>query len=459
MAVCLKLRSMNKNIRAKMAYKYLVCAILVAGAAACDKEGFNYSNEVETSGTEYIVTDTITMNASTVYLDSIPTSDQSVALVGTTTDPYFGTISSSTYFKLKSVTTSTNLEDLAIYDSLVLMVHPKTYYYGDTTGSQHFEVYKVTQDIQKTTGTSYYYSNMSFTTDPTPVGSLQISHIRPTIDSVYGIKISDVIGQDLFNKVYNKLPTVTNQTQFSQYFPGLCIRPGANSHVITPLRADDSLSLRLYYHVDGATALWKSIDFPMYDATSQFNHVDFTRPAGSPLAGLTPNSDLATNKLPAENANNLTYVQPLTNVVTRIDFPYLRQFSQTAKFYKVMRATLTVKPVRNTYVYPFELPSKLTLVRLNAGNAVTDSVTNPSTGAVQTGNLVTDYVYNLGTEYTYDITNYVINQIASNDNTTRGLGLMIPGATGLSHFDRVILGGPYNEINPVQLKVYYLLYN
>ncbi len=458
MAVCLKLRSMNKNIRAKMAYKYLVCAILVAGAAACDKEGFNYSNEVETSGTEYLVTDSITMNVSTAYIDSIPTSDQSVALVGTAVDPYFGTISSSTYFRVKALTSSTNLEDLAIYDSLVLVVHPKTYYYGDTTGSQHWEVYKVTQAIEKTTGTSYYYSNMSFATDPTPIGSLQIAHIRPTLDSVYGIKIDDAIGQDFFNKVNNKLPTITQQAQFDQWFPGLCIRPGANSKVITPLRADDSLSLRLYYHVNSSTYEWKSVDFAMYDATSQFNHVDFTRPSGSALANLTPNSDLSTNKLLAENANNQTYVQPLTNLVTRIDFPYLRQFSNTAKFYKIMRATLSVKPVITTYVYPYELPSKLTLVRLNHGNAVTDSVTNPSTGAVQTGSLVTDYVYNLGTEYTYDVTNYVINEITSTDNTTRALGLMTPGATGLTHFDRLVLGGPYHKSNPIELKVYYLLY-
>lgn len=458
MAVCLKLRSMNKNIRAKMAYKYLVCAILLAGAAACDKEGFNYSNEVETSGTEYIVTDTITMNASTVYLDSVPTSNQGVALVGTTVDPYFGTISSSTFFKLKAITSSVNIEDAAIYDSLVLMIHPKSTYYGDTTKHQHFEVYRVNQYIEKNFGTSYYYSGMSFATDPSPIGSIQMDHIRPYWDTVYSIKIDDVIGKDLFNKAYNKLPSVTNQDQFTEWFPGLSIKPGANSQLVTSLRADDSLSLRLYYHVSANTYSWKSIDFAMYDATSQFNHVDFTRPSGSALAGLTPNSDLSTNKVLAENANNVTYVQPLTNVVTRLDFPYLKSFNQTAKFWKIMRATLTVKPVRATYQYPFELPSKLTLVRLNAGNTVTDSVVNPSTGAVQSGSLVTDYVYNLGTEYTYDITNYVINEIGSTDNTTRGLGLMTPGSTGLSNFDRLVLGGPDHKVNPIEVKLYYLLY-
>jgi hypothetical protein len=300
---------------------------------------------------------------------------------------------------------------------------------------------------------------MSFTTESTPLGSIQIAHIRPHLDSVYSIKLSDVLGQDLFYQVNNKTTTVTNQTQFTQYFAGLCLRPGANSNVITALRADDSLNLRLYYHVNSSTYEWKSVDFALYDATSQFNHIDFTRPSGSPLAGLTPNSTLSTNKLPAEKADNMTFIQPLTNVVTRIDFPYLRYFSQTAKYYKIMRATLTVRPVINTYNYPFTLPTNLTLVELDGGNAVSDSITSPSTGAVQHGNLVTDYVYNLSTAYTYDITNYVIKEISSSDISTRALGLMTSGASGLSTFNRLVLGGPYHKSNPIEMKIYYLRYN
>jgi hypothetical protein len=450
---------MNKNIRAKMAYKYLVCAIIMAGAAACDKEGFEYQNEVETSGTQYLVTDTITMNVSTTYLDSVQTSNQGVALVGTNTDPYFGTISSSSYFKLKAYSGS-SLANNAIYDSIVLMVHPTTYAYGDTTGSQGFEVYKVTEKIEKTFGnTGTFYNNSSYATDPTPLGSISIAHIRPHLDSVYSIKLDDAVGKEFFNQVYNKLPTITNQTQFSAWFPGLYIKPNANSSLITGLRADDSLTVRMYYHVNAATYEWKSVDFAMYQSNFQFNHVDFIRPSGSALSTLTPNAKLATNKLPAASAENMTYVQPLTHLVTRIELPYLKSFSQTAKFYKVMRATLTVRPIISSYLYPYTLPSKLTLVSLNDGNAITDSLTNPSSGGVQTGSLVTDFVYNLNTAYTYDVTNYVINQINSNNNTSRALGLITPGTTGLSKFERVVLGGPNHKSNPIELKIYYLLYN
>src|SRR3954464_15887235 len=98
---------MNKSIRAIEACKYLVCAILITGATACDKTGFAYDNIVDNGATEYIVVDTSTMYMSTVYIDSIPTSDQSVALCGINNDPVFGTVSASSYWQVKSFSGTT----------------------------------------------------------------------------------------------------------------------------------------------------------------------------------------------------------------------------------------------------------------------------------------------------------------------------------------------------------------
>ena len=458
MAVCLKLRSMNKNIRAQMAAKYLVCVMLIAGAAACDKEGFSYDNVTENTGTSYDVLDTLTIHMSTAYVDSIPTSDQEVALVGTNIDPVFGTISSSSYWRVRAFT-GTPPALTAVYDSTVLMIHPKLYAYGDTLKPQEVEVYRVTQEIKKPVTGQYFYSYDQFATESTPLGTKYMSRIRPHLDSVFKIRIDDALGTDLYNKIVRKNATVVNQDQFTRYLYGLAIKPGANSQVITPLRADDSLNLRLYYHTNGTDQTQTYVDLPLYDNASQFNHVDFTRPAGSPLANLTPDYRTSTNKLYAEDANQQTYVQPLTHLITRLDIPSLRGYGVYDKYFKVMQATLTVRPERTTYFYPYQLPPRLTLVELNAGNAVTDSITSPSTGAVQTGNLYTDYVYNLGTTYTYDVTRYVVSQMSATDATSRALGLTIPGQTGLQNFQRVILGGPKNTTNRLTLKIYYLRYN
>jgi hypothetical protein len=444
---------MNKSIRAKEACKYLVCAMLVAGAQACDKTGFAYDNIVDVGATQYLVVDTITMNMNTVHIDSVATSDQSIALVGTHIDPIFGTISASSYWKVKAFTNATSIGDFAAYDSLVLIMRPKIGTYGDTAKLQDVNVYRVTETIDKPLANTYLYSNYSFATESTPLGSKQFV-IRPTHDTLIRIRLNDTVGADLFAKCKTKNQIVTDQVRFSNYLPGLAIKAGANSANINAFRADDSLTMRLYYHEDLGELKTTTIDFPVYDATRQFNHVDYVRPPGSPLAALS-----ATNKtLLSTTTNNQTYVQPLTNAFTRIDMPYISNISQLHKFFKVMRATLIVKPIKQTYQYPYSLPKKLTLCEVNSSNTITDSIASPSTGGVQSGNLVTDFAYNLNTTYTYDITNYVIAQMSAFDANLRGLALIPPRNTGFTSFDRVILGDKNNQYNNLQIKIYYLQY-
>jgi hypothetical protein len=448
---CLKLRSMNKSIRAKVACKYLVCALLITGAAACDKEGFLYDDITDESGTEYLVTDTITMNMSTAYLDSVPTSNLGVALAGVNNDPVFGKISATSYWQVRAF--SGTLPDRAVYDSIILLVHPKTEYYGDTTLTQHIEVYRVQEDIKRPGNSAFLYSRSSFATDATPLGSRQMK-IRPHRDSIFKIRIDDALGREFFDLIDKNSTTITNQLYFSRYFKGLALKPGANSQVITSFRADDSLNLRLFYHTNPGIPVQAYFDFAVYNPALQFNHIDVERPAGSPLAALSPAKKL----LPSSEADRRLFVQPLTNVVGRIDFPYLRTFNELSQFSKIMRATLTVRPEKSTYRYPYVIPGNLVLGIISDGNVVEDTLISPSTGAVQYGNLVYDPIFNESTAYTYDITNYCIAQLNSTDNSYRGLALLPPRGTGLTNFDRAILGDNRNTKSRISVQIYYLRY-
>jgi hypothetical protein len=443
---------MNKSIRAKVACKYLVCALLITGAAACEKEGFLYDGITDQSGTEYLVTDTITMTMSTAYLDSVPTSNLGTALVGINNDPYFGKISSTSFWQVNAYS-GTAIPDRAIYDSMVLMVHPTLEHYGDTTLPQHIEVYRVTETMKRQGNSAFLYSYSNFATEPTPIGSRQVT-IRPHRDTTIRIRISDVLGKEFFDLADKNSTTITNQQQFLQYFKGLALKPGANSQLITALRADDSLNLRLFFHTTPGEIKQEYRDFAVYNSAMQFNHVDVERPAGSPLAVLGTNKKL----LPSADAGRRIFVQPLTNIVGRIDFPYLKTFNQLNKFSKIMRATLTVRPEKATYKYPYFLPANLPLGVINSGNVIEDTLRSPLTGAIQYGSLVTDVIYNTGTAYTYDITNYCIAQLNTTDNSYRGLALLPPRNTGLSNFDRAILGDNRNSTNRITIQIYYLRY-
>jgi hypothetical protein len=443
---------MNKSIRAKEACKYVICALLITGASACEKKGFTYDNIVDDGATEYIVTDTSTMIMSTVFIDSIPTSNQSVALVGTHIDPIFGTVSASSYWQVKAFS-GDNIPNLAMYDSLVLIMHPNNVRYGDTAKQQNLSVYRVTQEIIRPIKNAYLYSNYSFATESTPLGSKQF-RIRPTYDTLIRVKLDDALGQDLFAKCKSGNTAIKDQTQFLNYFKGLAIKPGANSEIISSFRADDSLLIRMYYHASANDQTTTSVDFPLYNSSLQFNHIDYTRVAGSPLESLSK----ANNKLLSTAANNRTYIQPSTQVMTRIDIPYLKGLSQLHKFFKVMRATLTVRPIQASYQYPYTLPSTLRLCAVNNVNAITDTLISPSTGGVQTGNLQIDNLANLNTTYTYDITNYCIAQMEANDDNSRGLALIQPRDAGLTNFSRVLLGDKNSQYNKLEIKIYYLQY-
>jgi hypothetical protein len=248
--------------------------------------------------------------------------------------------------------------------------------------------------------------------------------------------------------------TITNQTLFSRYFKGLALKPGANSQVITSFRADDSLNLRLFYHTNPGIPVQAYVDFAVYNPALQFNHIDVERPSGSPLAALSPAKKL----LRSSEADRRLFVQPLTNVIGRIDFPYLRTFNQLSQFSKIMRATLTVRPEKSTYRYPYVIPNRMVLGIITDGNVVEDTLLSPSTGGVQYGNLVYDPVFNESTAYTYDITNYCIAQLNSTDNSSRGLALLPPRGTGLTNFDRAILGDNRNTKSRITVQIYYLRY-
>jgi hypothetical protein len=443
---------MNKSIRAKEACKYVICALLLTGASACDKTGFAYDNIVDDGATQYVVTDSSTMIMSSVFIDSIPTSNQSVALCGTHIDPVFGTVSASSYWQVKAFNGST-IPNLAVYDSLVMVMRPNKVRYGDTAKVQDLSVYRVTEEIIRPIKNAYFYSNYSFSTESDALGSKQFK-VKPTYDTLIRIKLDDVLGKDLFTRAKSGVQSIKDQTQFLQYFRGLAIKPNAGSQIISSFRADDSLLMRMYYHASANDQTTTSVDFALYNSALQFNHIDYTRVPGSPLESLTKTN----KKLLSTAAGNRTYIQPTTQVMTRIDIPYLKGLSQLHKFFKVMRATLTVRPIQATYQYPYALPSTLRLCQVNNENAITDSLISPSTGALQTGNLVIDDMANLTTAYTYDITNFCIAQMAASTDNYRALGLIMPRDAGLTNFSRVILGDKNSQFNKLEIKIYYLQY-
>ncbi|MEO8404325.1 MAG: DUF4270 family protein, partial [Chitinophagaceae bacterium] len=112
------------------------CLFVVMGITACTRNTIEFGTVPENNYTHLSFIDTIGVNLSTVLVDSFPTSSPAAFLVGKYKDPYLGTITAKPFFQMDKPATLPDITAQAIYDSVVLIIHPNDYYYGDTSLQQ-----------------------------------------------------------------------------------------------------------------------------------------------------------------------------------------------------------------------------------------------------------------------------------------------------------------------------------
>lgn len=269
--------------------------------------------------------------------------------------------------------------------------------------------------------------------------------IRPNTDKTVTVHMSDVLGNQLFTMLRDKSGDITANNTWIEFFKGLNVRGGPNTQAVTGFTANDSsLVMRLYYHINEIITTVRYVDFKMQASNLQFNRVVNDR-SGTPLATLTGSVKV----LPTSSTGNQGFAQPINGVATRIDIPYIKNLVGLGQFFKVMKVYLTLKPVTGTYLND-RLPPRMALCEVNSLNEVTDTLTY--------GQLTVDSKLNENTNYTFDITNYVIKQQTVSDFNSRGL-LLTPSATdGRTTLDRLVVGDQQNLQNRVKIQLYYLLY-
>ncbi len=107
----------------KLMYNIVVLAGLVY-VYGCEKAYIRFGEQVvETGITNIVVVDTLTPAISTVFRDSVVTSQTGVVLAGSYKDDVFGKISAASFAVLSAPSTVPDMHVSAAYDSLVLQMH------------------------------------------------------------------------------------------------------------------------------------------------------------------------------------------------------------------------------------------------------------------------------------------------------------------------------------------------
>ncbi|MCP9749702.1 DUF4270 family protein [Ferruginibacter sp. HRS2-29] len=415
---------------------------------SCDKSYVGFGeNFVDNSATKLVYLDSSTIEISTIYVDSFTTTANGTFLCGVTNDPQFGKVSASSYFSI-GLPSSTTIATGSVYDSLELILPLNGTYYGDTLSPFHIRVHRLNQLLSFPSGETTFYNTSTVGYNTDVLGFKDIV-VRPNASDTVGVRLSDVLGTDLYNKILSNASQLGTAELFEDYLKGLAITGNGASNVI--LGFTDSVKLRLHYTKPGVFAQKDFIDFALYRNSKQFYNVSVDR-TGTALNGI----GLANRTFPSASTGHKAYGQYITGSMIKIRFPYLRSLLQLPGFVKIMKAQLVIHPDQNSFDQIFPLPATASMAGFTSNNAIGDYLFNyNSSGSaeLQTGDLYIDKVYGKTTAYTYDVTSYLLSQIEVSEINSNGL-LLLP-ESGDNTFDRFVIGDQQHPSNKIQLKIYY----
>ncbi|MDB5223005.1 MAG: hypothetical protein JWN83_1672 [Chitinophagaceae bacterium] len=430
-----------------MYFKYTPLLLgLIIFLTSCEKTKVQFGQQyVDDSYTNIILVDTLTPELSTVYYDSIATSGTGTILSGFYNDNTFGKITAKSFFEVAPPTLN-DLASNATYDSLVLMLVPDKSYYGDTNSVSRLSVYQLQNQMGFPAGQTQFYNTTDFATEPVALGSVS-RIISPNQTDTVHIRLSDIKGKELFDLYKNKDYVMQSADNFLNYFKGLQVSPSsANMNVVYGFH--DSLIMRLHYHETNLYTENKHIDFNYYNNLStQFNQVHADR-SGTPLSIFNS----ANKEVVSTSANNSAYIQTLTGLMAKVSFPTIRSLLLKPDYLKILRAELIIKPVKNSYNSITPLPPNLYAMSTSRANEISGSV-------ISAGSLTVDPLFNENTNYFYDITSYLQQQILVTETNKNGLLFLPPNPAYSSRLNRAIIGDKKNTQGSIQLKIYYVSIN
>ncbi|MDD4033292.1 MAG: DUF4270 family protein [Bacteroidales bacterium] len=435
-------------------YLKVIWCLLLFYCVSCDDKDSSLGLDWIDESTRTILIDTCSVRLSTVLLyDSINTSNDTVIYAGNFHDQNLGTTRAKSFLTFDP--TLDFINDLGIdirvkycFDSLTLRLKRNGLYYGDTVSNQTIKVHRLKEKVELNEG--YLYNTSSFEYDEVPLGS-KTFRPKPVSGEKIEIRLSDELGKEFLDKLHNQDEDMENISDFYDYFNGLVVVPDNNSSLIMGFEAvDTTCVIRLYYHTVKALPESHYAEFPLENAL-HFNQVLFDR-SGTPLEKLNKKSA----EIESSETGNMAFVQGLSGIFTRIEFPYLNRIQELGDHGNVISAKLIIYPVQGSYGRGTPIPSSLEMYTSDEKDATTGTITD-SNESKQTGNLFLDDLFPYNTSYTFDITSFVDDQVGKFGVYKQNLQLALPEIR--STLGALTLGDKHHVSNRIALKITYSIYN
>jgi hypothetical protein len=439
-------------------YKFLFLIFAGLLIISCDSDTdageFVVGSDYLALKNKVILIDTLTLDVSTVKLDSLVTSSESRILVGNYDDPLFGKVKSDSYFQVSTYSYnlySQNSDTDAtgyVFDSIAMIMRYDDYYYADTTKVQTLNIHRVLKSFKPNVNDDSFYNNSSLAYDSNSLGT--ITYLPKPIgrDSI-NIKMSDEFGKELFNKFKNN--EIESSTDFTDYLKGFVLKSSSVSSS-SIIGFNMSSVLRLYYSKGiGGTDDNYTKDFTILDVSKQFNAVSSDR-----TGTLIQDLPLSKMSLSSVYTGNKGFIQSGAGIALRVDFPNVKQLKYLSEKGAIVDAKLIMRPVKKTYSEMFPLPENLSVYVVDKLNRFKSTLTNAEgTTVVATLNNADDE-FDENVNYELSLGSFLQKEMLKESDSKSGLLFTLPSLSKI--VDRVVLGNQTSNDSKMKLQIYYITY-
>ena len=425
---------------------FCIAILLLGFTSSCEENGD--ISIIDDPVFEFFFIDTVSLELSTIHVDSIVTQGAPSIMMGRYHDPLLGQVSVRSFFQF-SLGLSLELDEEDTFDSLGLIIYPyrETYGFG---GNQEISVYRINEEYEPEEDVFYQFDGLSF--ESQPVGSFILEEEEDATDSVF-VKLDPSLGQNLFNKAIDGDDIFDSDENFREYLKGFVFAaedPDAN--FVNSITFDQqSIKLKLYYRSpadDDVDEL--EYEFPIGAAENQFNQV-LSETSGSLLEQI-----IQQQELDADQAGGMTFIQGTSSLATKISIPFIETIEAAFENALINSAVLEIVPVDKSFSTETPLPSELNLIYLDKFGNIDQALLSPAAGTLAIGNLIFDEELGLETRYEIDVTNYLEDMILNGTRNDESFYLTLPLGEVNSDISTLSIDASRLE---TKLKIYLSKYN
>lgn len=421
---------------------------IVLWLTACTRKDIEFGSTPDNPYTSIEYTDTVTVQLSTVMIDSFSTSQTSSFLLGRYRDSYLGLITARPFFQLGVPATIPDIPSSAVFDSLTLILRPNDYYYGDSTRTLTVRADELARPM------TLSYNNMLYNTSDVPVKPVSLGgstvRINPLqMDSVE-VRLQDAKGLELFNKLRDQSAELISQENFLSYFYGMALDVSSSDEafIIGINAAQSTVSLRVHYHTTVPYPAPAYIDFGNLSNTYTFNQLLSDRSA----TGLVSTGNNL-SEIPASLTGDRVFEQTGTGLHIKMTFPTLKDLLVGKTYSRLVKAELLIRPYPQSFAQGFSsLPDQLYMTQTDASNLSSGSVLDSIGSDVQYADPVLDPVYGENNYYRFNVTPYISQLLTTPGSEDNGFMLMHNGTSPLN-ITRLIAGTAVPDAQRCRLRL------